>query len=119
MIQHNLKPILLLTCLVLFVSSAISASGVQQGKAAPPDLYTRIIQLEDERSLGNGELEALLQHKLPAVRYRAALAIGRIGDKRGTAALLKMLETATTPNLRSITVFALGEMEDAQACQRC
>jgi cyclophilin family peptidyl-prolyl cis-trans isomerase/HEAT repeat protein len=115
MIQRNPKRILLFICLVLLTPSAISASGVQRSKVAPPDVYTRIIQLEDERSLGNGELEALLQHKLPAVRYRAALAIGRIGDKRGTAALLKALEVATTLNLRLITVFALGEMEDAQA----
>ncbi len=115
MIQHKLKLIRILTCFVLLASSAISASGVQQSRTTPPDVYTRIIRLEDERSLGNGELEALLQHKLPAVCYRAALAIGRIGDKRGTAALLKALERATTLNLRSITVFALGEMEDAQA----
>ena len=57
----------------------------------------------------------MLRHKLAALRYRAALAIGRIGDKRGTAALLKALETETTLKLRLITVFALGEMEDAQA----
>lgn len=82
-----------------------------------PDVYTRILQLEDARSLGEGELEALLQHKLPEVRYRAALAMGRIGDKRGTDALLKALDTAKTIRLRTITVFALGEIEDAKAAQ--
>src|SRR5262245_7877900 len=105
------KRILAQTCLMLLAAHTIFAAG----QAASPDPYTRIIQLEDERSLGNGELEALLQHKLPAVRNRAALAIGRIGDKRGTSALLKALETATTLQFRLITVFALGEMEDAQA----
>ncbi|HYE72921.1 MAG TPA: HEAT repeat domain-containing protein, partial [Blastocatellia bacterium] len=79
--------------------------------------YERIIQLEDARTLGNGELEALLQHKLPEVRYRAALAIGRIGDKRGTDALLKVLEKELLTRLRLITVFALGEMEDVEAVQ--
>ncbi len=111
MLMKRAKLVLAHTCLMLLAAHPIFAGG----QAAPPDLYTRIIQLEDERSLGNGELEALLQHKLAAVRYRAALAIGRIGDKRGTAALLKALETATTPKLRLIMVFALGEMEDAQA----
>ncbi|HKQ77238.1 MAG TPA: HEAT repeat domain-containing protein, partial [Blastocatellia bacterium] len=107
------KPILAHICLVIFAAHTIIAGG----RAEASDLYARIIQLEDERSLGDGELEALLRHKLPEVRYRAALAIGRIGDKRGTAALLKALETETTLKLRLITVFALGEMEDAQAAQ--
>lgn len=95
-------------CLLLPPIAARSQSPV-------PDVFTRIIALEDARSLGDGELAALLQHKLPEVRYRAALAIGRIGDKRGTAALLQALEAATTNRLRLITVFALGEMEDAVA----
>ena len=84
-------------------------------KAPAPDIYTRIIQLEDARSLGEGELEAWLQHKLPAVRSRAALAIGRIGDKRGTDALLKALDAATTNKMRLVIAFALGEIEDAKA----
>ena len=111
MLMKSAKLILAHTCLMLLAAHTIFAGG----QAAAPDLYTRIIQLEDERSLGDGELEALLRHKLAAVRYRAALAIGRIGDKRGTAALLKALETETALKLRLITVFALGEMEDAQA----
>ena len=100
-------------CCLLLATHAVFAGG----KVAPPDVYTRIIQLEDERSLGKGELESLLQHKSPEVRYRAALAMGRIGDKRGTAALLNALEATTTTRLRLITVFALGEMEDAKAAQ--
>ena len=98
---------------LLFLLPTICASG--QTPAA--SLYTRILQWEDARSLGDGELETLLQHKLPEVRYRAALAIGRIGDKRGTEALLKALEAASTNRLRLISVFALGEMEDAKAAQ--
>lgn len=98
---------------LLLISSAIFASG----KSTTPDVYTRILQLEDARSLGDGELEALLQHKLPEVRYRAALAIGRIGDKRGTAALLNALQGATTNRQRGIVVFALGEIEDTTAAQ--
>lgn len=111
--------LMLCVCLTLLMANVVSAGGGQTKRSAatPPDVYTRIIQLEDERSLGNGELEKLLSHRLPEVRYRAALAIGRIGDKRGTEALLKALEVATTIRLRSITVFALGEMEDAWAAQ--
>lgn len=112
-LKLQIRLILPSLCLFLVATPAVFSAG----KAAPPDVYTRILQLEDARSLSDGELEAMLQHKLPAVRYRAALAIGRIGDKRGTEALLKALEAATTIQLRLITVFALGEMEDAKAAQ--
>jgi cyclophilin family peptidyl-prolyl cis-trans isomerase/HEAT repeat protein len=98
--------------LYLLILTAQTSVTFAQG-----DVDTRILQLEDARSLGEGELEALLQHKLPGVRYRAALAIGRIGDKRGTDALLKALEAAKTNRLRPIIVFALGEIEDAKASQ--
>jgi cyclophilin family peptidyl-prolyl cis-trans isomerase/HEAT repeat protein len=111
MLMKKARLILAHTCLMLLAAYNVFAGG----QDVVSDPYSRIIQLEDERSLGGGELEALLRHKLPEVRYRAALAIGRIGDKRGTAALLKALETETAPKLRLITVFALGEMEDAQA----
>ena len=118
MLTRKMK-LMLCACFTLLVVNAVSVSGQQtkRNTATPPDVYTRIIQLEDERSLGNGELEKLLNHQSPEVRYRAALAIGRIGDKRGTDALLKALEATTTIRLRSITVFALGEIEDAKAMQ--
>lgn len=95
------------------LGSAAALAGNQL--SAKPDVYTRIMQLEDARSLGAGELEALLQHKLPEVRYRAALALGRIGDQRGTEALLKALEATRTNRLRLVIVFALGEIEDSKA----
>ncbi|MFN7929632.1 MAG: peptidylprolyl isomerase [Blastocatellia bacterium] len=101
-------PMKLVFALVCLVAAA-------RGQTPPADVYTRILQWEDARSLGAGELAALLQHKLPDVRYRAALAIGRIGDKNGTDVLLKALETATPIRQRSILVFALGEIEDTKA----
>lgn len=109
----KVKLSLIYLCGWLLTAQIIFASG----KTTAPDVYTRIIQLEDARSLGEGELAALLQHKLPEVRSRAALAIGRIGDKRGTDALLKALDAARISRLRLIIVFALGEMEDIKAAQ--
>ncbi len=99
---------------LLLAALATSAAGQPRG-ATPADDTRIILQLEDARSLGDGKLEALLQHPLVDVRYRAALALGRSGDKRATPALLKVLAAARTPRLRLITVFALGELEDAQA----
>lgn len=107
-----LKTLTSLFSLLLLTSSAIQANSQPHNKS---DVYTRILQLEDARNLGHGVLEALLQHPLAEVRYRATLALGRIGDKQATPALLKALKAARTPSLRLITVFALGELEDAQA----
>lgn len=84
-------------------------------QSIPPSLHARIIQLEDERNLNGDELAKLLKHSAPQVRARAALAIGRIGDKRGTAALLALLQTEQDDAVRADVAFALGETEDAQA----
>ena len=84
-------------------------------QAIPPSLHARILQLEDERNLNGDELTKLLKHALPKVRERAALAIGRIGDKRGTAALIELLQTEKDERVRAMAAFALGEMEDAAA----
>jgi cyclophilin family peptidyl-prolyl cis-trans isomerase/HEAT repeat protein len=83
--------------------------------AIPSDLMLRFLQLEDERNLNGEELTKLLFHAVPAVRARAALAVGRIGDKRATAALLAMLEKESNAAARAMAAFALGEIEDAQA----
>ena len=50
----------------------------------------RIIKAEDARRF-DGELEALLRDKTPAVRRRAALAAGRIGDERAVDHLAALL----------------------------
>lgn len=84
-------------------------------QSIPPSLHARILQLEDERNLNGDELAKLLKHASPKVRERAALAIGRIGDKRGTAALIELLQSEKDEQVRAMAAFALGEMEDAQA----
>lgn len=89
--------------------------GTVCAQSIPPRLHARVIQLEDERNLGKGELEKYLQDTAPSVRARAALAIGRIGDKRGTPALLMLLQTEKDEAVRASAAFALGEIEDAQA----
>jgi len=81
----------------------------------PPTLHARIIQLEDERNLNGDELAKLLKHASPKVRERAALAIGRIGDKRGTDSLIELFNQDQDTNVRAMAAFALGEMEDSKA----
>lgn len=88
---------------------------IASAQSIPPNLYARIIQLEDERNLNGDELAKLLRHASPKVRERAALAIGRIGDKRGTSALIELLQNEKDETVCAMAAFALGEMEDAQA----
>src|SRR5262245_7249866 len=107
-----------LICLSLIVF-AVGASADERPKRSdttiPPSIHARIIQLEDERNLNGHELTGLLKHRGAAVRGRAALAIGRIGDKSGTDALIAMLEHEESKAARAMAAFALGEMEDERA----
>lgn len=105
-------------CLSLIVFTVGATAGVTQkrsGAAIPPEIHIRIIQLEDERNLNGDELTGLLKHASAAVRGRAALAIGRIGDKRGADALIELFNQDRDMNVRAMAAFALGELEDAKA----
>src|SRR5262245_60136105 len=104
-------------CLSLIVFAVGAAAGERPkrtGAAIPPNIHARIIQLEDERNLNGDELTGLLKHRSAAVRERAALAVGRIGDRRGTDALIAVLEHEVSEQARAMAAFALGEMEDAR-----
>ena len=102
--------------IIIFLGLAFFGySATTLAQSIPPGLHARIIQLEDERNLNGDELAKLLKHASPKVRERAALAIGRIGDKRGTAALIELLQTEKDEQVRAMAAFALGEMEDAAA----
>ena len=123
------RPLVLLACLTLLLTPVIIAQQSAQGKRAgskpkptshtinkvPTDLMLRILKLEDERNLNGEELTGLLFQSAPAVRSRAALAIGRIGDKRATKALLTLLEKEEFAEVQMMAAFALGEMEDSAA----
>lgn len=98
-----------------FCLTCLCINSIAQAQTIPPTLHARIIQLEDERNLNGDELTKLLKHASPKVRERAALAIGRIGDKHGTAALIELLQTEKDEQVRAMAAFALGEMEDETA----
>jgi len=103
-----------LSLIMLAVCASADGRPKRTGAAIPPNIHARIIQLEDERNLNGDELTGLLKHRSAAVRERAALAIGRIGDKRGTDALIAVLEHEGSEPARAMAAFALGEMEDAR-----
>src|SRR5262245_39947649 len=109
------RPMFICLSLIMLAVGATADERPKRTTAAiPPNIHARIIRLEDERNLNGDELTGLLKHRSAAVRERAALAIGRIGDKRGTDALIAVLEHEGSEPTRAMAAFALGEMEDAR-----
>lgn len=101
----------LLSNIVLLLLLSILPPPLPAAAADPADIA--ILRLEDRR----GPIEQLLpflHDPRPAVRARAALAFGRIGQPAGVSLLVPLLaDTATT--VRRWAAFALGEIEDSTA----
>ncbi len=75
------------------------------------DLLIRIMKAEDERRWDT-DLKQLISHSNAAIRKRAALAAGRIGDEDSVSALAALLQDADT-DVRAMAAFAIGEVEAA------
>jgi cyclophilin family peptidyl-prolyl cis-trans isomerase len=76
-------------------------------------LLLRIVRAEDERRWDD-DLRSLLSARNAAVRERAALAAGRIGDEAAVAGLVQLLQKDDDPDVRAMAAFALGEIESSQ-----
>jgi len=104
--------LLLATIAVSGASGQQLASRVIGNYRLPDDVLIRITKAEDAR---NAEpILAMLKNVNPAVRSRAALAAGRIGDEAAVAPLSRMLKDAST-EVRKLAAFALGEIESIKA----
>lgn len=82
--------------------------------SVPNGIMLRIVRAEDERRWDN-DLSSLLSDGNAAVRRRAALAGGRIGDERTVPSLVSLLQKDSDERARVLAVFALGEIESATA----
>src|SRR5262245_54054637 len=76
------------------------------------DAISRLVMLEDRRSFDSTQLARFLGASHPEVRRRAALAIGRIFDKRGIALLRSRPLDADTA-VAATVVFAVGHLRDS------
>jgi len=92
---------------LMLVSAGLTCAQV------PLPVLLRITKAEDERRWDN-ELRTLLAHRNAAIRKRAAVAAGRIGNEDSVAALTTLLKDAD-PGVRAMAAFALGEVESATA----
>ena len=83
---------------------------------AQSEVSIRILKAEDERRWDT-DLKQLLASPKAAIRKRAALAAGRIGDEDSVAALAGLLKDADV-DVRAMAVFAIGEVEAASGADR-
>ncbi|HEY3580617.1 MAG TPA: peptidylprolyl isomerase, partial [Pyrinomonadaceae bacterium] len=95
--------------IVLYGLAAMLSAAVVGSAQVPLPILMRITQAEDERGWDD-ELRGLLTHRDAAVRKRAALAAGRIGDEGAVAPLVALLKDSNA-DVRAMAAFALGEVE--------
>lgn len=92
----------------------LGATEATAQSAAIVEAIAPLVQSEDSRLWSPTALEAGTLSPEPLVRRTAAMAIGRIGDLRGTALLIPMLQDldSTVP---PVAAFALGLLRDPDA----
>ena len=105
---------------LFLLSLSCATSGGKRGGPDLPDplsrteALARILVLEDSRSLGEGLLLGLLHAEDPAIRRRAVLAAGRIGDTLAVPLLIQRLRDPEV-EVRRTTAFALGLIGSPEA----
>lgn len=109
-----LRSVCVWSLVVVSTATAFAQNGARQ-PAIPSATAVRILKAEDERRW-DADLKELLADPNVAVRRRAALAVGRIGDEESVSALAGLLQDANT-DVRATAVFALGEVETASGAE--
>jgi cyclophilin family peptidyl-prolyl cis-trans isomerase/HEAT repeat protein len=92
-------------------ASAETGQAAQRTTAVPTETLLQIIEAEDERRWDASEMGKLFQDPSAAVRARAALAAGRIGDEGAVGPLGALLNGDRDERVRATAAFALGEIE--------
>lgn len=98
------------TCAVLALLAPGCASAPAPVEPAREDKLARLLSLEDQRSLGQGEVVARLAEPDARTRARAALVLGRVGEVSAAAPLVTTLSDPSA-YVRSTAAFALGLLE--------
>ena len=109
-IHHRfVRPVLAAACLLLAVAGRAAAqAGAVAEELAP------VLAAEDARDFQPGLFARSVTAADPLVRQTAAMAIGRIGDLRGTPLLVRLLVDPDSM-VQTDAVFALGLLRDTAA----
>jgi cyclophilin family peptidyl-prolyl cis-trans isomerase/HEAT repeat protein len=102
---------------LLLLAALLGAKPAPQTQGTRIEKMARILELEDRRSVGEGELGRYLSDPDRGVRRRAALAAGRIGDKTLVPALVERMNDPET-EVRQMSAFALGLIGDKAGSER-
>ena len=104
------------TPLVLICAAALllAVTVVTQAQQIPLPILIRITRAEDERRWDK-DLGELLAHRNAAIRKRALLAAGRIGNEDSLPQVGKLLQGDPDPEVRAMAAFAIGEIESINA----
>ena len=100
-------------CVLIAASGFGCASTGARFTPTRPDPFSRmetlsrILVLEDSRSLGAGAIQGFLENDDPSIRRRAAIAAGRIGDPLAGPSLTRRLKDPVKEVAQS-AAFALG-----------
>ncbi len=107
-----MKKVLIISLLTSALSLTIAAqkliSPVVANYCVSDADLINIVKAEDARDAA--PVIAMLTNANAAVRFRAALAVGRIGDDKGIEALSKLMNDKSL-DVRAMAVFAIGEIE--------
>jgi cyclophilin family peptidyl-prolyl cis-trans isomerase/HEAT repeat protein len=103
--------------LFLALPALLAAKPVPPPQAPRMEKMARLLELEDRRSAGDGELDRYLADPDRSVRRRAALAAGRIADPSLVPSLITRMNDSE-PEVRQMCAFALGLIGDARAAER-
>lgn len=92
----------------------IGAMALSSVAHIPVATLVKIVKAEDERRF-DATLETLMKNAKPRTRERAALAAGRIGNDAALPALTTLVERDIDINVRSMAMFAIGEIESIKS----
>ena len=99
---------------IVFINLSLAWAQTAQ---IPLDAMLEITRAEDELRFDD-VLRQLIKSPAAAVRQRAALAAGRIGNQAAIAPLVELLEKDQSIEVRTTAVFALGEIENIAAADQ-
>jgi cyclophilin family peptidyl-prolyl cis-trans isomerase/HEAT repeat protein len=104
-----------LNSIARFITLWIVVAVVSVAGFAQNSVLLRILKAEDERRWDT-DLKELLASSSAAIRKRAALAAGRIGNEESVSALAGLLQD-TDIDVRAMAAFAIGEVEAAAGAE--